>query len=238
MSWKRNKLFLALDIIKSKKEARPPTFPFSLDHINLGEDLLVWDTESSECKMFRINLEIISPAQTPSFCYLSNGLQPCVQQVSMFEAEFNIPLWVQFLIPSNACEENKYSKFFPLLKIPAFGSFQDSSDHHSGLHLSLRAPEFCPISDFIIKVLPDLHSTSEDSNHFYSQLNEQSSAEETLFSPQEITLFKWKKNYLVLINNGACNTYNLQQGPWRKTLLLSNYFSKMIHRIKIPITAT
>lgn len=43
---------------------------------------------------------------------------------------------------------------------------------------------------------------------------------------------------LVLINNGTLNSYNLQQGPWRKTLLLSNYFSKMIHRIKIPITAT
>lgn len=43
---------------------------------------------------------------------------------------------------------------------------------------------------------------------------------------------------LVLINNGVWNIYNLQQGHWGKTRLLSNCFSKMINDTKISVTAT
>lgn len=81
-------------------------------------------------------------AALPRTLYITKILQRDSKFLPKVEVELNVPLWVQFSNPSNAWEENKHSHvflFFFFLKIPSFLSFEDSSDHHSRLHLSLRA---------------------------------------------------------------------------------------------------
>lgn len=163
-------------------------------------------------------------------------------EVSIFESELNIPLRMQFLIPSNAWEENKHSNILVFFSFSSL-KFLPSAHFRSGFWPPLQtsskpqgSEEFCPISDFAINVLPDLHSTSEDANHFYFQFNGHQSKKSSSHL-KKVHCLNGRK--LVLINNGVWSIYNLQQGAWgKKILLLSKCFSKMINDIKIPVAAT